>query len=346
MTAPRLIFVFALAFLLGIAATSLVEHQHHAKTPLTQAPANEQPPAGDRAESIDHSDAQDDSPAWPDSAPTPEQVLYAQTQMMRDAAAKLMPRAPDKVNLYFVAFAGDGEEDVFRNEAEYADKLFTQRFGVAGRDLVLVNNPATLMQYPVASLSNLEAAVKAVADQMNRDEDVLLLFLTSHGSSNHELYVSMDPLPLDQIEPEDLADVLAKAGIRHRVVVISACYSGGFIDALKNETTMVIAAARADRASFGCGAESDITDFGRAFFAEGLNHNDTLTGAFAEAQRLIDEWETRDGEDHSFPQIVTSPRIESKLKAWRSGISLGPPVPFTAPAKPMQGDSLTASTLR
>jgi hypothetical protein len=331
------VLVFALSFIGGGIGGAYLAHRQWQATSSTATPDS-------AAAETDATDAADS--AWPDSAPTPEQVLYAQPQMLRDAAAKLMPRAPDKVNLYFVAFAGDGEEDVFRNEAEYADKLLTQRFGLAGHDLVLVNNPATLMQYPVASLSNLETAVKAVADRMNRDEDVLLLFLTSHGSSNHELYVSMDPLPLDQIEPEDLAGVLTKAGVRHRVVVISACYSGGFIDALQNETTMVIAAARADRASFGCGTESDITDFGRAFFVEGLNHNDTFTGAFAEAKRLIDEQETRDGEDHSLPQIVTSPQIEGKLKAWRSGISLGSPVPFTAPAKPMQGDSLTAGTLR
>jgi hypothetical protein len=296
----------------------------------------------DANDDSDDSDAQTDAPAWPDNAPTPEQILYRQPQMLHDAAAKLEPRSPGRVNLYFVGFAGDSEEDVFRNEAEYADKLLAQRFGNAGHDALLVNNTTTLLQYPLASLSNLESTVKAIADKMNRDEDVLMLLLTSHGSKQHELYVSMDPLPLDQIAPEDLADVLKKSGVRHRVVVISACYSGGFIDALKNATTMVITAARADRASFGCSTESEITDFGRAFFVEGLNHNDSFGSAFAEAKKLVDVWETRNGEEHSYPQIVTTPQIDAKLKAWRSGISLGAPVPFVPPAKPMQSDSLTA----
>jgi len=345
MNAPRLLFTFALAFTLGVVATVFTQRQHRVTPPIAHALTADKPDPADSPDSSDQSDdAQSDSPTWPDGAPTPEQVLYAQPQMLRDAAAKLMPRIPDKVNLYFVAFAGDSEEDVFHNEAEYADKLLSLRFGVAGHDLMLENNPATLSQYPLASLSNLESVLGEVADKMNRDEDVLLLFLTSHGSRDHLLYVSMDPLPLDQIAPDDLADALTKSGIRHKVVVISACYSGGFIDALKDDMTMVITAASADRASFGCGTQSDITDFGRAFLAEGLNHNDTFSGAFAEARQLIDAWETRDGEDHSDPQMVSTPQIEAKLKVWREGISLGPVVPFVPPAKPIDGgDSLTVA---
>jgi len=343
MNAPKLLFVFALAFVLGVAATVATQHHNHVANPAAGSSTGDRTETDDStADKDDESSAQDDASAWPDSAPTPEQVLYAQPRLLQEALAKLMPRAPDKVNLYFVAFAGDGGENVFRNEAEYADKLLTRRFDAAGHDLLLVNNPATLDEHPLASLSNLESALKAVGERMDRDADVLLLFLTSHGTKDHLLYVNMDPLPLDQIAPDDLAEVLAKSGIRNKVVIISACYSGGFIDALKGESTMIITAARADRPSFGCGSTAQITDFGRAFFVEALNHRDTFGDAFAEARRLIDAWENRDGEDHSYPQLVTTPQIDAKLKAWRSAAALGPPVPFTPAAQPSSADSLTA----
>src|SRR5262249_25683733 len=180
--------------------------------------------------------------------------------------------------------------------------LFTERYGAIGHTLVLVNNASTLTTYPIASLSNLQSAVDAVAEKMDPEQDVLLLFLTSHGSRDHELSVSLDPLPLDQINPDDVADLFTDTKIRNKVVVISACYSGGFIDALRGPSTMVITAARADRTSFGCGTQSAITDFGRAFFVKGLNDNDNFPAAFAEAKRLIDQWETRDHEEHSEPQ--------------------------------------------
>jgi hypothetical protein len=341
----RRVFVLALAFLLGVAATLAAQYHRRDTHALTEGAVPDSASdrdSGNPSDSDDARDNKDDESVWPDDAPTPEQVLYAQPRLLQEAAAKLMPRAPDKINLYFVAFAGDGEENVFRNEAEYVDVLLTRRFGAAGHDLLLVNNPATLNQHPLASLSNLENAIRVVAERMDREQDLLLLFLTSHGSKDHMLYVSMDPLPLDQIAPDDLAGVLSKSGIRHRVVVISACYSGGFIDALRDDATMVIAAARADRSSFGCGTTSEITDFGRAFFVEGLNHNATFSEAFVEAKRLISAWENRNGEDHSYPQMVTTPQIDAQLEAWRKGVTLGAPVPFTPAARSLESESLTA----
>lgn len=326
--------IFVLVFACGALAALLLVRRAPPTHPST--PVVAQSTAADATGDDDVGDN------WPNDADTPEQVIYAQPAMLRAAVAKLAPRAAGKPNLYFVGFAGDGEEDVFRNEAEYADTLFAKRFAAAGHELLLLNNPATLARYPLATLTNLETAIDAVAEKMDRDHDILFLLLTSHGTQDHLLYVSMDPLPLDQIAPEDLADVLAKSGIHYKVIVISACYSGGFIDALKNDTTMIVTAARADRASFGCGTDSDITDFGRAFFVDGLNHNDSFTGAFAEARKLIDAKEARDGEDHSYPQIVSTPQIEAQLKTWRESIKLGPVVPFVAPPKIIDGDSLTA----
>ncbi len=328
--------VFILSFACGaLIATLLVRH---ASSPVAHPAAV----AAAATANPDNADADSDD-NWPDDADTPEQVIYAQPQILQDAVARLAPRTPDRPNLYFIGFAGDSEEDVFRNEAEYAAMLFAKRFAAAGHELLLVNNPATLSRYPLASLTNLESAINAVAQKMDRDTDILFLLLTSHGSTDHVLYVNMDPLPLDQIAPEDLADIFAKAKIRYKVVVISACYSGGFIGALQDAGTMIVTATRGDRASFGCGTDSPITDFGRAFFVDGLNHHDTFDDAFAEAGKSIDAQETRAGEQHSHPQFVTTPQIEAALKAWYQGLHLGPPVPFIPPPDPGAGDSLTVS---
>ncbi len=341
-----LALIFILTFAFGaLSAAFLLRHPALPPPAPTAAPVSTQI---DNSDIDADADTKDSTSAWPDDAGSPEQVMYAQPQRMEDALKQLLPRSPDKTNLYLIGFAGDGDENVFRNEVEFVDRQFSERFDAAGHTLLLINNPATVVQRPLASLTNLQTAVAAVAAKMDTDQDILLLFLTSHGSREHELYVGLDPLALDQIAPESLADVFADAHIRYKVIVISACYSGGFIDALKDDTTMVITAARADRASFGCGTKADITDFGRAFFAEGLNHSDSFPAAFAEAARLIDAWETRDHEEHSYPQIIATPQIEARLKLWRSGIRLGPPLPFTpaAPPQPNDDGSLTAATLR
>ena len=335
---------FALAFALGALGAVFF-----LRTPIfSQAETTTTAETGQADTEDADSAANDASSAWPEGAGSPEQVMYAQPRLMEAAVKQLTPRHPDKTNLYLIGFAGDGDENVFRNEVEFVDRQFSERFDSAGHTLLLINHPATLEQRPLASLTNLQTAIDAVASKMDHEQDVLLLFLTSHGSPEHELYVGLDPLPLDQIAPSDLSELLAKSKIRYKVIVISACYSGGFIDALKDDTTMVITAAREDRASFGCGAKSDITNFGRAFFVEGLNHNDTFTDAFAEAARLIDAWETRDDDEHSYPQLITTPQIEARLQQWRSSIRLGPPLPFLPPAPPppeTDGGSLTAATM-
>ncbi|MFT3791965.1 MAG: C13 family peptidase [Rudaea sp.] len=317
-TPTRLFFAFSLAVALSAAAVGT-------DTQRPDAPAVAQSGSGD--------DDTDQPVIWPANVGSPEQVIYAQPQRMQDAIDKLAPRTPGKTNLYLISFAGDGEENVFRNEVEYVEKLFVERFDARGHVLTLVNNPNTLDRRPIASLSNLELAVDGLGKKLDPDDDVLMVFITTHGSRAHELYISLDPLPLDQIVPEDLADLFSDSPIKHRVFVISACYSGGFIDALKNDDTMIIAAARGDRASFGCGTTSDITDFGRAFFVDALNRTASFTDAFADAKKEIDIWETRDQQIHSLPQIATTPSIEASLKKWRDGFKPGPAVPFRAPPR-------------
>ncbi len=278
--------------------------------------------------------------AWPADAPSPEQVLYAQPRMLRDAIARLSPRVPGQPNLYLLTFAGDGSEDVFRNEAEYAARMFTQRFGPATHALVLENNPASLATHPLATWSNLEAALDALAHTMDPAQDILLLYVTSHGSEDHNLLIDMDPLPLDGMGANDLADILHTRPFQWKVVVINACYSGGFLPPLRGAGTLVLTAARADRSSFGCGSDSDITYFGRAWLVDGLNHTDDFVAAFAQARADIQQWEQRDGLIASEPQIAIGRGIATQLARWREGIPPAPSLPFT-PATPDESARLS-----
>ena len=280
------------------------------------------------------SPSDDDDNGPDDTTPTfdAEQVIYNQQNLLDEAEAKLKPQTPGVVDLYVIAFAGDASENVFRNEAEYVEKLFGERFGAAGHVLVLENSAATVDTRPLATLTNLSWALDDVAKKMDPAEDILLLYVTTHGSSDHELLVDLDPLPLDQIGPDDLADTLkTKPAIRWKVLVVNACYSGGFVDALRDDSTLVITSAREDRTSFGCGADSDITYFGKAFLAEALNDTTSIPQAFAQAKQSIDAWETAAKDEHSEPQIASTRSIEAKLETWRRKLKPGVPVPF-APA--------------
>jgi hypothetical protein len=265
---------------------------------------------------------------WPQDAPTPEQVLYAQPALMHREAAKLQPRTPGKVNLYAIVFAGDGSQGVFRNEAEYFDKLFSQRLGAAGHVMVLENNPASLTTRPLASWTNLENALDAVASRMDTSQDILLLYFTTHGSEDHTLLVDMDPLPLDQISAGDLPDILDEHDFKYKVVIVNACYSGGFIPPLRDPDTLVITAARSDRSSFGCGEQSELTWFGHAFLVNALNETDNLQQAFRLARTQVAGWEQRERFEPSEPRIWVGRDITPQLAKWRQRFVPGPAVPF------------------
>ncbi|WP_243049165.1 C13 family peptidase [Dyella sp. RRB7] len=307
----------------------------HAGTPST-APA----PAETSAGTTDDNTTSDN---WPDQGPSPEQVMYAQHSMVRKALAELAPRVAGRPNLYVLAFGADGGEDVFRNEAEYAARLFPTRFGAGTHALLLENNPGTLEQHPLATWSNLEDALDGLAHVMKPDEDILLVYLTTHGDEDHNLLVDMDPLPLDQIGAPDLADILAKRPFKWKVVVVNACYSGGFVPALHGPGTLVLTAARADRSSFGCGSDSDITYFGRAWLVDALNRTPDFMAAFKQASGEIAQWEQKDKLTPSEPQMDVGAGIADQLSLWRQHVVPGPAIPFK-PAPPSSDADHPASS--
>ncbi len=269
---------------------------------------------------------ENDTPEWPHF--DAERLMYQQQARVDTALDALAAQRPGTPDLYFLAFGADGSERVFAQEADYAAKLIAQRFDAENRTLVLGNDLRAPAERPLASLSNLRHALAGLGRIIDTDEDIVFLFLTTHGSEDHRLHVNLPPLPLTQIAPSDLRDALDDAGIRWRVLLVSACYSGGFVEALSDATTLVMTASRADRSSFGCGPESEITWFGRAYFAEALNGTGDLVAAFHVARDLIGEWEEAEDFTASDPQISSTPLIEAKLRAWSDTIEPGPALAF------------------
>ena len=115
-----------------------------------------------------------------------------------------------------------------------------------------------------------------------------------------------------------LASLLTPLKDRYKVLVISACYSGGFIPELQDEKTLVITAARADRVSFGCSEENDFTYFGRALFAEALQETDDLQRAFELAKASVAAREKSDGFEPSEPQIWPAKAVLAQWQTWRA----------------------------
>jgi hypothetical protein len=258
-------------------------------------------------------------------SPASEAVLIKQPQLLYEAVNDLEDERPRVTDLYFVGFASYSGEDVFRKDMEVARELFDDRFDTDGRSIALINNPRTMLDVPFATVSNLRATLSAIGDIINPDQDVVMLYLTSHGGRDHRLAVEFPPLQLEALAPAMLKEMLDDAGIKWRIIVVSACYSGGFIEPLKDDYTLIMTASAADRTSFGCGSESEATYFGDALFQHALRFEDSFVRAFEQAKQRIAERERAEKRDASNPQIFVGdemaaklPKLEAELRARRS----------------------------
>ena len=247
-----------------------------------------------------------------------EPLLYNQPALLEQALAAVAS-GDDAINLYLLAIAGDGTQEVFRREVEYVSEMFGHWFDTGERHITLINSRTTTGTYPLATITSVRRALARLAEQMDSERDILFVFLTSHGSADHQFSLQQRGLSLPALPAATLADLLAESGIRWKVVLVSACYSGGFIPPLADEQTLVMTAARADRTSFGCSDEADFTYFGGAYFRDTLAADGDFVAAFHKAKARVLEREAEEGITvPSEPQIHAPEPILAQLRAWRA----------------------------
>jgi hypothetical protein len=244
-----------------------------------------------------------------------ERLFHLQGELIERRLAAIAPGQPGVAELYFVGFAPDGSQDVFAREMRSVKRLFDQRFRTRGRSIALVNGEDTLEEFPLATATNLRRSLARVARQMNAEEDALFLFVSAHGDEAHQLSAWQPPLEPAAMSPTSLARMLQDAGIKWRIVVVSACFSGGFVEPLRDENTMIVTASAADRHSFGCEAGQDYTYFGRAYFDDALAKTRSFIEAFALARETVAKQEAAEDLEPSIPQIWVGRALEPRLPA-------------------------------
>lgn len=286
-----------LAVVLVLVSLSAACAEGHAVPPLTEAETTSAQIAGIQEEK---------------AAPERERDLMAK------ALAGIAPSRPGLPEYFFVGVAGWASEDVFLNEARAAADLFRRRFGAQGRTLLLANNPATAGELPPATVPALEAAIDGIAEMMG-EEDVLFLYLTSHGQ-RRRVGLRNGAGDLPDLGARELRRILDAAGVRNRVVAISACYSGSFIEALRDANTLVMTAAAADRPSFGCGHDGTFTYFGQALIGEALERELSFVRGFEAARTAIETREKGEGLKPSRPQIFVGGAIGPVLDEITRGL--------------------------
>jgi hypothetical protein len=242
-----------------------------------------------------------------------EAILFGQAGRIDAALSAVGQDASPQPKAFFLGFAGVGDQKVFAQEVGLASRVLGERYGIADRKLSLINDERDLGGAPLATVSGLKYALRGLGARMNPDRDVLFLSISSHGADDPSIIVSNSELPLQDLTDDDLADALQESGIKWRVIIISACYAGGFIEQLRDPQTIVITAAAADRTSFGCSNDRDLTYFGEAFYRDALPGARSLRDAFDTAKAAIAARERREHVTPSDPQGYFGKAMEEKL---------------------------------
>ena len=216
----------------------------------------------------------------------------AQPALLQAQIARLAPQRQGVTDTYALGIAGWADQDVFLKELDGGLQSIAGILPIQDRTVRLINKRETLETVPLADLENFQAAVHGIGGVMDKNEDVLILLMTSHGEQTG--FALELPGGTAELTPQQVASTLDSEGIKNRVVIVSACYAGIFVPALANDNTIVMTAADAKNTSFGCAPERDWTYFGDAFFRQSLHPGADFENAFDHARVLIHGWEMMD----------------------------------------------------
>ena len=192
-----------------------------------------------------------------------------------------------------VLIAGDSSSPAFDNGID----TLRERFAAMGvRDITSYSATAARTGAGrLASSANVINALRTPGGQ------ACLVYMTSHGDERG-FFLRPDrrllsPVTLDQA-------LSGGCGALPTVLVISACHSGIFINAeTRRPNRIILAAAAADRTSFGCGANDDYTYYDQCFLQQ-LDGASTWAGLAQATRTCVETLERRLGvRQQSRPQL-------------------------------------------
>ena len=194
---------------------------------------------------------------------------------------------------------------VFRSEATGAAQVVAGRFETGPIDVEYNSKTGgnATIEAPTRSLH-------AAANRLDAKKDVLFLF-----SPRMSLQTALQSRRggSQKRSRHLVSAMLAKTGVRHKVVVISACYSGVFVRRLATPDVLVITAADANHPSFGCQDKAKWTNFCDAFFNIALRKAVNLKDAFLDARSLVRRRKLREHFEPSNPLMAGGEDVLSLL---------------------------------
>jgi Peptidase C13 family len=240
-----------------------------------------------------------------------EKVLSDTRLQQQFAQASQAVQAKPQGKVIFAGFALHSQSKAFRADVESAEKLAL----AIDPDAVIFRlvNPALGNDagWPNATAENVATVLGKVAE-LARPQDKIIVLMSTHGAPNL-LAINFANTPHPNIDSRFLKKALQPLQGKAVLLVLSACYSGSFIEPLASPNHIVVTAAAKDRASFGCQFQSTNTYFADAFFNQPAASDKSINDLMTQARLAVDKKEKAQKlSPPSLPQIS----VGSAAKAW------------------------------
>lgn len=206
----------------------------------------------------------------------------------------VLDAGPPSTTWHALLMTGDRSISAFDNARETVRDMFIDE-GVLEANMIELSRDSRMQTGGVrdTTVDNIE---QAMLDLAPGPDDGCVVYMTSHGNTTGwsiEGRGFLTPTRLDQILDE-------ACGTRPTVVLVSACYSGVFVEPVAAPNRIILTAAREDRTSFGCSSEATYTYWDGCFISE-WEAATTWQGLYDEVTKCIEDKE-RGGFTPSYPQ--------------------------------------------
>ncbi len=250
-----------------------------------------------------------------------EEALYSQVSSIEEQLAAIDVQDPNAIEMYFVGIAGDGSQGAFRREVKAIKNIFDEEYDTKNKSVLLINSNVTYQDIPLATPTSIEKVLQGVAEKMDAENDILFLHMTSHSSKEFNFSLALDGLNIMDLSAKRMGEIVRKLPVKFKVIVVSACYAGGYLEKVKDDNTLVIVASSADKTSFGCSHNTNMTYFGEAFFKDALPNSSSFIDAFDRSRDIVRGREAKENFEYSEPLIFKPKAIREHLLSWRKELA-------------------------
>ena len=199
-----------------------------------------------------------------------------------------------------IMVSGDDSIRNFDNSRDALGELFVAK-GLAAENQHHLNSQFSLEAKPPADQATLQAlALSFTQLNIRPEQDACLFYVSSHGKQGDGVY--MKRVHDGQLTPAQLNTALNwTCGTAPTVVMVSACYSGQFIQPLRADNRIIMTAASAQRPSFGCSEAQEYT-FWDGCVIDHFERSSTWENLYTNVKQCIAQKEQQLGYPASQPQ--------------------------------------------